>query len=215
MSQYFAEFKNLSVKFVEVSDSRRYFKCCKINTKFTHITFQISTQLKITMYIYHPDDKTRFSFTVTDFYFTPMILVASMSIVSGVIVAALYHQERSRPVPPWLRKITGLISSTWSSVTAPALSDSTTTQKSPAINVSPSAENKPYAAHENLTKVADNYHLQGGHGNDVDAMEFGGDFTAEWQRCAVAIDRLTGKIACAVTLIAVIVTVSMLAKAPS
>ena len=35
-----------------------------------------------------------------------MILIGCLSIVSGVLVAALYHQRRSRPIPNWLRKLT-------------------------------------------------------------------------------------------------------------
>ncbi|XP_072039497.1 neuronal acetylcholine receptor subunit alpha-9-like [Amphiura filiformis] len=45
------------------------------------------------------------------YYFAPMILISSLSIVSGVLVAALYHQDKSKPIPRWLRKIFKLQSS--------------------------------------------------------------------------------------------------------
>ena len=39
-----------------------------------------------------------------------MIFVGCLSIASGVVVAALHHQDKSRPVPPWLLKMTSLLS---------------------------------------------------------------------------------------------------------
>ena len=155
-----------------------------------------------------------FSFTSIVYYFTPMILVASMSIVSGVIVAALYHQEKSRPVPLWLRKISGLILSPRSSMSATVPSDAVETRQTTVMDLSFSAERKPCTTYDSESKAVplnDERQRKGGQDGDDAAADFG----AEWQRCAVAIDRLTGKIACAVTLIAVIVTISLLVATSS
>ena len=56
----------------------------------------------------------------------------------------------------------------------------------------------------------DDRQREGGQDGDDTAADFG----AEWQRCAVTIDHLIGKIACAVTLMAVIITSSFLAATP-
>ena len=132
-----------------------------------------------------------------------MILVASISVVSGVIVAALYHQQNMRPVPRWLRKINGMISS----------SDAVASPKTTAaMNCPFAAEMKP-CSHDSESKVVplnDNRQRESGQDGD-DAVA---DSGAEWQMCAMGIDRLTGKIACAVTLIAVIVTIFLLVATP-
>ncbi|XP_072023371.1 neuronal acetylcholine receptor subunit alpha-9-like [Amphiura filiformis] len=39
------------------------------------------------------------------YYFAPMILISCLSVISGVLVAVLYHQDKARPVPHWLRKM--------------------------------------------------------------------------------------------------------------
>ncbi|XP_072039353.1 neuronal acetylcholine receptor subunit alpha-7-like [Amphiura filiformis] len=43
---------------------------------------------------------------IISYYFTPMILIGCLSIVSGVLVAALYHQDKTKPVPQWLLDLT-------------------------------------------------------------------------------------------------------------
>ena len=55
------------------------------------------------------------SILLTGYYFTPMILIGCLSIVSGVVVAYIYH-HKTGPVPRWLRKLVCVRYSTLSRV---------------------------------------------------------------------------------------------------
>ena len=62
--------------------------------------------------------RLRYTFFPTVYYFPPMIIIATMSMFSGVISAKLFHEDKSRPMTQLIRRITALISLRCVSITS-------------------------------------------------------------------------------------------------
>ncbi|XP_072016372.1 neuronal acetylcholine receptor subunit alpha-7-like [Amphiura filiformis] len=147
---------------------------------------------------------------ILGYYFTPMILIGCLSIVSGVLVAALYHQDQTRPVPKWLCKLTCIQPLTI------------------AINQEP----EPYI-NEELTTLPDSSETcEMKHGDirdDIKMTKYGRgifanveerdvlryaedhlrsrrDYTSDWQKVASVIERIILTLGIVLTITAIIVT---------
>ncbi|XP_072040507.1 neuronal acetylcholine receptor subunit alpha-9-like isoform X2 [Amphiura filiformis] len=48
---------------------------------------------------------TSHNIPIISYYFAPMIAISCFSVISGVLVAVLFHQDKAKPIPQWLRKM--------------------------------------------------------------------------------------------------------------
>ena len=150
------------------------------------------------------------------YYFAPMILIGCLSILSGVVVAALYHQHGSHPIPNWLRILTRVPLSKEPVSPSPKpelemkLIDETSDNKTSDKRVYNDLHNSPT---ENGMQVFN------GHGGiehptvrkaKVTQQEEShlrkNDYTADWRLVATTIDRLMLVVGVVVTISAVVVT---------
>ena len=147
-----------------------------------------------------------------------MILIGCLCILSGVLVAALYHQRRSRPIPNWLRKLTRVplskepVSHSPNPELEMKLVDETTDDKTSNKRID---NDLPNSSTENGMQVFN------GRGVTVVVYPTGGkamvtqqeeshlhmnDYSADWRLVATAIDRLMLVFGAVVIISAVVVT---------
>lgn len=126
------------------------------------------------------------------YYFTPMIFLGCMSICTAVFVARLHHQDGSRPVPRWLRR---LIQSNSTSSVSP---DDASAAKS---NLEEKTRGGEVGFTSKVVPFDDQTFCQN---SSIDCAE-------EWQKCAFQIDRISLRLASFITLVAVLITIIMLA----
>ncbi|XP_072040022.1 neuronal acetylcholine receptor subunit alpha-7-like [Amphiura filiformis] len=154
---------------------------------------------------------------IISYYFAPMILIGCLSIVSGVLVAALYHKEKVKPVPEWLRKIFRLSSPAKSSINEYRLDtralDNTIDSSSTPIH----ANNRELLdKKKNSAETVSNGHeiplveFPDGHAKRVcekeglrDQLD---DDNNEWHKIASVVDNILLAIACVLTISAIAAT---------
>ncbi|XP_072039654.1 acetylcholine receptor subunit alpha-like [Amphiura filiformis] len=157
---------------------------------------------------------------IISYYFAPMILIGCLSIVSGVLVAALYHKEKVKPVPEWLRKIFGLSSPAKSSINeyrldTRALDNTIDSSTTPIL-----ANNRELlGTKKNSADTISNGHeiplveYPDGHAKRVcekeglrDQLD---DYHNEWLKIASVVDNILLAIACVLTISAITVTMAL------
>ncbi|XP_072040020.1 neuronal acetylcholine receptor subunit alpha-7-like isoform X2 [Amphiura filiformis] len=153
------------------------------------------------------------SMPIISYYFAPMILLGCLSIVSGVVVSALYHQDNVKSVPEWLRKIFRLSSSA-KSPTKGHREDGT--DASTPLNVNNreflnkkkcSCNTVPHGHEIPLVEYPD------GHAKRVCEKEYLrdqlDDDNNEWQKMASKVENILLVIACVLTVSAITVTMAL------
>ena len=143
-----------------------------------------------------------------------MILIGCLSILSGVIVAALYHQHRSRPVPNWLRKLTRL----------PLSYGPVPHSSKPELEmklIDKTSDDKTSDKRIDNSSTENGMHIFNSHGVTITVYPTDGkakvtkqkeshpyqfDYRDDWRLVATAIDRLMLVVGVVVTVSAVVVT---------
>ena len=129
-----------------------------------------------------------------------MILTGCLSIMSGVLVAALYNNDKTKPVPRWLRKIFICTSS----VATPKDTNtiSLLTKEHDSLNAITNEISTDEYCDVNAERICDKNCSQ----KQEDDLN---DHINEWQEIISAVDRLMLTIATVLTLGAIVVTVAL------
>ncbi|XP_072039351.1 neuronal acetylcholine receptor subunit alpha-9-II-like [Amphiura filiformis] len=150
---------------------------------------------------------------IISYYFAPMIVTGCLSVVAGVLASALYHQEKVKPVPEWLRKIFRLSSPAKFSTKEHRLDD---TNKSSPLN----------AYNRELLDKKKNSVTSVSHGHVIPLMEYPAgdakrvcenadlrdqldDDNNEWEKMAKTVDNILLVLACVLTFSAITVTIAL------
>ena len=150
--------------------------------------------------------RLRHTFFPTEYYFPPMIVIATMSIFSGVVSAKLYHQDKSRPVTPWIRRITAFIS--LRSVSIKSSTNQKDVRRSEKVAEKQCGELRTVDISIYPESSFDDENAGNDKNSDEDKREDFDyhDYSAEWQHSAVAFDRFMFALSCAITISAIIST---------
>ncbi|XP_072039498.1 neuronal acetylcholine receptor subunit alpha-10-like [Amphiura filiformis] len=120
------------------------------------------------------------------YYFGPMIMISSLSIASGVLVAALYNQDKAKPIPCWLRKMFNVQSS-----------------------VDLSAEDYRLDQRTSIAAVSHGHETPLDENLDGSVKMVCANNSNEWQKIANKIDNMLLAIAFVLTIIAFSVTIAL------
>ena len=138
-----------------------------------------------------------------------MIIIATMSIFSGVVSAKLYHQDKSRPVAPWIRRLTALISLRSASINLPTNHRDdrrTETVAETQHGASRTVDTSIYPVSNTVPSLNDE-HNENKNPNENKPEDYDyHDYSAEWQNSAVAFDRFMFALSCVITISAIICT---------
>ncbi len=144
-----------------------------------------------------------------------MILTGCLAIVSGVLVAALYNNDKTKPVPRWLRKIFKCTSSAKThSKNSVKRDQSTTPIRSNTLPLMTKEHTSLGAASNDISptdeycdgyteRICDENHCSQKHQDDLN------DQINDWQEIASAVDKLMLSIATVLTIGAIAVTVAL------
>ena len=132
-----------------------------------------------------------------------------MSIFSGVVSAKLYHQDKSRPVAPWIRRITALISLRSASIELPTNHmDDRRTETVAEIQhgTSRTVDTSIYPVSNTVSSLNDE-HNENKNPNEYKPRDYDyHDYSAEWHKSAAAFDRFMFVLSCVITVTAIIST---------
>ncbi|XP_072014625.1 neuronal acetylcholine receptor subunit alpha-7-like [Amphiura filiformis] len=153
------------------------------------------------------------SMPILGYYFTPMILIGCLSIVSGVLVAALYHRDQTKPVPKWLCKLTCVqpLTIAINHEPEPYVNEELTT-----FTDSTSRGEKKHADFWNDIKMTNGHGIANVEERDVlrygeDHLRSRRDYRSDWRKVASVIERLILILGIVLTIIAIIVTAVLFA----
>ncbi|XP_072040023.1 neuronal acetylcholine receptor subunit alpha-7-like isoform X1 [Amphiura filiformis] len=152
---------------------------------------------------------------IISYYFTPMILIGCLSIVSGVLVAALYHQDKTNPVPQWLLNLTRVrpgvhlptntahLQPEWQNV-------SDEVKKSPDSTENGIRRNNSTSNGHGISVLAYPVHEERGVFTD-DHLRSRIDYSSDWRKVASVIDKLILIFGVVITIAAIIITAILFA----
>ncbi|XP_072040021.1 neuronal acetylcholine receptor subunit alpha-7-like [Amphiura filiformis] len=150
---------------------------------------------------------------IISYYFAPMILIGCLSIASGVVVSALYHQDKVKPVPEWFRKIFRLSSSAIFSTKEHREDD---TNESTPLNANNrelldkkkiSCNTVSHGSEIPLVEYPDGHAKRGFEKEDLrDQLD---DDNNEWQKMASKVENILLVVACVLTVSAITVTMAL------
>ena len=146
-----------------------------------------------------------------------MIFVGCLSIASGVVVAALHHQDKSRPVPPWLRKMADLFSPS-----PPATADAYLKgAQTKSASITPESDLFQSRSDNGRPTSPSNGHKISTIAYQVECTKNEGDIgdpgknignariNPEWRRVASVIDSLSLAVGTVITVMAILTTIAL------